>query len=290
MKRNETLLMYGVTGLLGVILLIAVVFGNGNGGSTPGGGTAGLDAARRTDAGGDGDKGPLKDIEDLLGTHSGGARGESKSDPTAQPVGEATPPVEPPPPALPAWLVATTREANYRIVPVNQGDTLSGLLQRYCLDTSDGMVDRVRYLNESIPDLNRLVLGTRLVLPYVADEQLLDAASARAEAERQRTSLAGEPGRNPAGTSPGNPDGLRPKPAPSGSGAAANPGTPGPAVANAAYVVKKGETLWKIAETRVGRRNAPRYIEAILGANPDLDPDRVRENQKIVLPPIPGTP
>lgn len=290
MKRNETLLMYGVTGLLGVILLIAVVFGNGNGGSTPGGATAGLDAARRTAAGEASQKLPGQDIEELLGINSGGGKGESKSGPVAQPGGEATSPAAPPPPALPAWLVATTREANYRIVPVNQGDTLSGLLQRYCLDTSDGMVDRVRYLNESIPDLNRLVLGTRLVLPYVEDEKLLDAARAREEAARQPTSLAGEPGRNPAGNPAGNPDGLRPKPAPSGNGTAANPGTPGPAVANAAYVVKKGETLWKIAETRVGRRNAPRYIEAILGANPDLDPDRVRENQKIMLPPIPGTP
>ena len=41
MKRNETVLVYGVTGLLVVILLVAVLFGNdgtSNAGGKPGGG------------------------------------------------------------------------------------------------------------------------------------------------------------------------------------------------------------------------------------------------------------
>jgi LysM domain len=52
------------------------------------------------------------------------------------------------------------------------------------------------------------------------------------------------------------------------------------------YILKKGDSLWRIAVGRVGSRQAPAYIQAIVKSNPQLeDPNAVREGQKIRLPP-----
>lgn len=47
------------------------------------------------------------------------------------------------------------------------------------------------------------------------------------------------------------------------------------------YTIKKGESLWSIAEDRYGNGNK---WKAIAAANPRLDPDRVQAGQTIVLP------
>jgi 5'-nucleotidase len=47
------------------------------------------------------------------------------------------------------------------------------------------------------------------------------------------------------------------------------------------YKVKKGESLWSIAETRYG--NGHKW-KAIAAANPKIDPDRVQAGQTITLP------
>lgn len=47
------------------------------------------------------------------------------------------------------------------------------------------------------------------------------------------------------------------------------------------YTVKKGESLWSIAEDRYGNGNKWKTIAA---ANPRLDPDRIQAGQTIVLP------
>jgi 5'-nucleotidase / UDP-sugar diphosphatase len=47
------------------------------------------------------------------------------------------------------------------------------------------------------------------------------------------------------------------------------------------YTVKKGESLWSIAEERYGDGNKWKRIAA---ANPKLNPDRVQAGQTIVLP------
>jgi 5'-nucleotidase len=47
------------------------------------------------------------------------------------------------------------------------------------------------------------------------------------------------------------------------------------------YKVKKGESLWTIAETRYGDGNKWKRIAA---ANPKLNPDKVQAGQTIVLP------
>jgi 5'-nucleotidase len=47
------------------------------------------------------------------------------------------------------------------------------------------------------------------------------------------------------------------------------------------YKVKKGESLWSIAQTRYGNGNKWKSIAA---ANPRIDPNRVQAGQTIVLP------
>ena len=47
------------------------------------------------------------------------------------------------------------------------------------------------------------------------------------------------------------------------------------------YTVKKGESLWSIAQTRYGSGQKWKTIAA---ANPDIDPDRIQAGQTIVLP------
>ncbi|MEA2711436.1 MAG: resuscitation-promoting factor RpfA [Phycisphaerales bacterium] len=47
------------------------------------------------------------------------------------------------------------------------------------------------------------------------------------------------------------------------------------------YTVRKGESLWSIAEAKYGNGNRWKSIAA---ANPNLNPDRVQAGQTIVLP------
>jgi 5'-nucleotidase len=47
------------------------------------------------------------------------------------------------------------------------------------------------------------------------------------------------------------------------------------------YKVKKGESLWSIAQARYGNGNK---WKAIAAANPSIDPDRIQAGQTIVLP------
>ncbi len=49
------------------------------------------------------------------------------------------------------------------------------------------------------------------------------------------------------------------------------------------YVVKSGDSLWKIADKTYGRQNAAKMIPEIKKANPDVG-DTLRAGQKIVLP------
>jgi 5'-nucleotidase len=47
------------------------------------------------------------------------------------------------------------------------------------------------------------------------------------------------------------------------------------------YTVKKGESLWTIAQAKYGNGNK---WKAIAAANPKIDPNHVRAGQTIVLP------
>ena len=68
--------------------------------------------------------------------------------------------------------------------------------------------------------------------------------------------------------------------------AAAPPQAAAPASAEAgAYVVKEGDTLWKIAEAHYGAGNGGKYRD-IFEANADVlkDPDRIHPGQRLRIP------
>ena len=81
---------------------------------------------------------------------------------------------------------------------------------------------------------------------------------------------------------------YQPAPAPYQAQPVIYDSTPAPAVATAntqaagsAYTVKKGDTLYSIAKSRYGNGN---QYNKIVGANPGLEPSKLKVGQTITLP------
>ena len=260
MKRSESALVYAVTGVLVVIVLVAVLFGGGPPATGDQSGEVADDSEfvdltdRVAEQGGD----PVSaepDLENEMGV------GEEEH-------GEVLAPLHRPAPDLRAVLgdfeVSERPDgAQFRLVVVQSGDSFSGLVERWT-----GSLERsteVEAMNETVvPD--RLRSGQVLVMPWVDDEELLDAYLDRAERR-----LAGGAGGG------------------STSGTAAS-SAPSPSVGSLAtattYTVQPGDSLWRIAERRVGPGRASAYIESILAANPTIgDASKVRHGVTIQLPP-----
>jgi hypothetical protein len=146
------------------------------------------------------------------------------------------------------------------VVTVRRGDTFSGLV----LDWTGSLAATgdVRALNEEL-DPERLPEGAELWLPWVDDEELIAAHDARIDAPAPAAGPGSPASAPPVAASPG--------------------GTAAPA--DAVHVVQRGESLWKIAEARVGARDAMAYIARIAERNGITDTDRIRAGQKLFLPP-----
>jgi nucleoid-associated protein YgaU len=274
MKRNESILVYGVTGLLVLILFVAVLFGNERGDALA---SQSGDGASEPGEASD----PALELADLVNADPVAALREAEAKAAAE--AAAAEPVQGEPDSSPALAAAgpepqpaedgitelAPRVGDYREVTVQRGDTFSLLVQRWC-----GSLDHlpvVQALNEDV-QLDRLRPGRKLLLPWV-DEQILDQAA------RERA-LAGH-----------RPDLDAAAPEPMVGAAAAELPTAEPAVAPAAvpaeqrYELQKGDSLWKIAVRVTGNQGkAPEFIQRILAANPGLEPERLRVGQSIVLP------
>lgn len=296
MKQNERWLVYAVSGFLGLILVVAVVFrpksGAGNVAATPG-----LAQILNQDVAAKDADAPKPEDATKSATEASLPGVPSPVDVAPQPLSAPAPK-----PMIAADLVAqnlgmSRRDRNVRFVRAKPNDSLEALVRRWC-GARDPYLAETKSLNEELVVLR---VGQEIAVPWVDDEVLVAAI----EASKPKTLTAELPATTattpPAAASTAN--GATPNPAnvqtapsfatpslatltPAGAGG----GTARPAVAAAtgtSYTVKAGDSLWRIAERTYGRKNADKMIAAIKQANPGLG-DAVREGQKIVLPQAPA--
>ena len=173
MKRQETILVYSLTGLLVLILMVAVVFGSGDAAEAAQGETSVV----------------VEDVESA--EWSAHALTEMMNlDPAAQlreaEVVEQTDAVEVVE-VVASEVVASEAEAapvveevaagGYREVTVQRGDSFSLLVQRWCGDLEQ--LDVVQALNEDV-EKDNLQPGKVLLMPWVDDRELEAAVERRA--------------------------------------------------------------------------------------------------------------
>ncbi len=233
--------------------------------------------------------------------------------PTPNEVAPQQPLLAQPKPQLAADLVAqqlglSRRDRTVRFVHAKQNDSLDVLVRRWC-GARDPFLAEAKSLNE---DLVVLRVGQEVAVPWVDDEVVLAAL----EAQKPKTLAATDGTANAAGA--GKPvdasatGGASPSFHSPGAGLGANAPRSGdkerddkekdtgsretaskdkngsarsaPVAAGSSYTIKSGDSLWKIAETAYGKKNASRMIEAIKQANDGLDADRLQPGRKIALP------
>lgn len=311
-KNSEGFLVGAVIGLLALILVIAVLFGE-----QP---KAGLDTGTDTEkaakdsaavsetdsiatmfgppAGSD----PKTDKPETEGTVADdvATTDDPEADDGTLPEGEAEERVDLDPSV--AALGVSMREefpdgTAYRLVTVGENETFGELVLHWTGDVE--RLGEVERLNETV-DPDNLRPGMELRMPWVDNAVLYRGLEDRrnrfaalrtrgAEAATDRNRAVTDPvrpsaARNPAATAADwNFGGGRTTPRSStpgngGSGA-------GSGLAAGDYEVQKGESLWVIAARRVGKRKAAAYVDRIMAANPKIpSADRVRAGQKIRLP------
>ena len=284
MKQNEKILVYAVTGFLAVILAVAILFGKEPQRRMP---------ELRTDT---------VEVPNLLEVLERRAKGSEEStglqaapvdapadEPPANPGQPLVANVQLAPPSVAAMVTEklglSRKDRGYRIVRARPGDSLGSLVQKWCGST-DYLLE-AQGINET---LSVLQVGQEVILPWVDDEVVYAAFERRSQpsqpSQPSQVSQVSQPAAG-AGVAEATGD----------AGGAAQPavapavaGLPTPAVDAATrpgarqHKVAAGESLWKIAEREVGRKQAPGFIEKIRALNPNLDVDRIRQGQTIQLP------
>jgi LysM repeat protein len=298
MKQNERLLVYAVSGFLGLILVVAVLF-RPSGDDKRAAQTPGLAQILNQEV-------AAKDADASKPAATPAADGGVKAADAAFPGVPSPTDVAPQPlaaaapkPMVAADLVAqqlglSRRERNVRWVRAKPNDSLDSLVRRWC-GARDPYLAETKSLNE---ELEVLRVGQEVAVPWVDDEVLLLAI----EASKPKVLTADAPsaGAPAAAVAPGAAvvtNVPMPTLAPAGTvapvssnsnsngGAMGAPasGSATPTAGGTSYTVKPGDSLWRIAERTYGRKNADKMVAAIKQANPGLG-DGVRDGQKIVLP------
>lgn len=294
MKQNERWLVYAVSGFLGLILVVAVVFrpksGAGNVAATPG-----LAQILNQEV-------AVKDADAPKPEDATKAATDASLPGVPAPVDVAPQPLSAPAPKpmVAADIVAqqlgmSRRDRNVRFVRAKPNDSIEGLVRRWC-GARDPYLAETKSLNEELVVLR---VGQEIAVPWVDDEVLVAAI----EASKPKTLTAELPatsGTSSPVTPAAAPANAQTAPSfavpalaaidgankASGGSTGGSTGGAVPVAAGTSYTVKAGDSLWRIAERTYGRKNADKMIAAIKQANPGLG-DGVREGQKIVLPQAP---
>jgi nucleoid-associated protein YgaU len=273
LKRNESILVYSVTGLLVVILLVAILFGNeqaaraGEASRTAkmtleeldevADGSSADDASTRNPM--SGPSAPAAGAGDApVGTAAAGTPPEGVA-PLVTKSTDAAGGAEPPAkaeseaavdPALQvlALFGQSRRDGSYRVVTARGGDSFSSLVHRWCAGLD--RMEEAEKLNEDV-DLRAIKANQQLWLPWVDDAVVLEAHQ-----RRQKTSV-----KETAVVERARSDSLT-------------------------YVVRDGDKLWDIAVRQVGVGKAHDFIKRVQALNPEIlrDPDRIRAGKTILLP------
>ena len=266
MKRSESVLVYGVTGVLAVILAIAIIFGGETQPTQP---DANQLAIGGVDPADDGDipfldENALTDgadreikllIDDEVVDPADAASADADGDDSIDEPATNTVPVVPLHRTVQLGVSRTVENPasgeRYRFVPVLPGDSIGLVIQRWCPGTE---VEIVAALNED-QDLARLRPNVEVCVPWVDDDILREARERRAATAAPATVERTTP-------------------------------VPVPAVAKGkTYTLKEGDSLWLVAKREVGANKADAYVRAILESNPSIDDAAsVRAGQKITLP------
>ena len=290
MKQNERFLVYAVTGFLALILAVAVLFGRE---PVSGDGVLGNTGASNGDTQKPGSK--LSGLQDILGKGQDGkedamptSAGANQPKSTGAPTPEQVLPGHPlntggglllAPDIVAQQLGSSRRDRMVRFVRAKSGDSLDMLVRRWC-GARDPYLAEAKCLNE---DLVTLRVGQEVAVPWVEDEVLLAAIEAQKPKvlPETRTTVANpvDASAAPSNTRPGFAEpGAQVDHAVNAHATSASTGSE--------YLVKQGDSLWRIAERTYGRKNADRMIGEIKKANPGLD-NRLVPGQKIAMPAAP---
>lgn len=213
-------------------------------------------------------------------------------------------------------LGASRRDRAVRFVPARAGDSLETLVRRWC-GTTQPYLEEAKSLNE---ELTVVRVGQEVAVPWIDDEVVFAAYEARqpkklvADAVDQgKTAAPTAAAATPSNAAPANQGAPAPgvptigsllsqkarpvtpkagtEPAPAVAGGASGKPAGGDAVTppetksagTRAYVVKSGDSLWKIAEQLYGKKNADRMVGEIKKLNAGKV-DTLHPNQKLVVP------
>ena len=290
MKQSESMLVYGVTAILVVIVGFAVLFGDESEGKEP----------------------QTPEVPSLFGDENGdGTEPLANRENPGFGVGEERPPSlggdEPGDPMNPVvTVVPTIAELGQttvinttfdgrknREVLIQQGDTFASLVKLWAPGHT---IEDVLTLNETLDPSQPLPANTTLLLPHVEDRVILDRHMARLEVEERPDERGRRGRRGPGGgtqqaanvqgrgtlrtgaQAPGNES-------PTNRGAPTETTSTGPR-RGTTYTIQDGDSLWKIA---AGIDRADRgmgieaYIAKIKQAN-GMSTDTIREGKTLRLP------
>jgi nucleoid-associated protein YgaU len=287
MKQHERILVYAVTGFLALILVVAVLFGRERGavGEREVDKAVGLDELIGSPAAPPAAGGAVAQRDETAGSPKSDAGARALGLPAPEQVAAEGPLAAGAKPMIEADIVAeqigpSRRDRNVRFVRARQGDSLEVLVRRWC-GVRDPFLEDARSLNEDLGPTLRI--GQEIAVPWVEDAVVLAALEARQPKRLVADAAHGAATGQPVPASSPAPDFA----VPGGTTGAAPASTASPEAASAAttYTVQNGDSLWKIAERAVGRKNADKRIAEIRRLNPELHGDApLRVGQKIKLP------